>query len=178
MGRVRGFTLVDMKIKEQDMERLRRKVRALNNYSSREVDIVIRDTAKKAAEIAASTAPVDIGALRQSIDSNRVGKSTYDVYASAIYAPYVEFGTGELVDTSDAEALGIPASLIKAKYKGRGFVGKKRVQMKEAKGNTNLVWRTIQFPISIAPSPFFFSSARIAYKMLLDKLDRDLKKLT
>ena len=178
MARVRGFSLADMKISEPDLKRLRKKIKQLDQYSTNGVDVVLRDTAKKAAEIAASTVVVDVGALKQSIDSNRVGKNVYDVYASAIYAPYVEFGTGELVDSSDAQALGIPASLIKAKYKGRGFVGKKNVLMEESKGSTNMVWRTIQFPISIAPQPFFFGSARIAYKMMLDKIDRDLKKLT
>lgn len=178
MPRVKGFQLADMKISEADMARLQRQIKRLDKYTTNGLDLVLRDGAKKAAEIATSTVVVDNGALKQSIDSNRVARNTYDVYASAKYAPYVEFGTGDLVDSSDAEALGIPASLIKSKFKGRGFSGKKRVQIKERKGSTNMVWRTIQFPISLSPQPFFFSSIRIAYKMLLEKIDRDLKKLT
>jgi hypothetical protein len=178
MPRVKGFTLVDMKIDQKDFKRLNSKIKQLNKYGEQRVDDLLRDTATQAKEIAASTVAVDNGILRQSIDANRIAKNTYDVYASAKYAPYVEFGTGELVSTSDAEALGIPASLIKARFKGRGFAGKKRVQIKEKKGSTNMVWRTIQFPISLTPQPFFFSSVRIAYKMLLDRINKDLKNLT
>lgn len=178
MARVRGFSLVDMKISQRDMQMLNRKLKQLNRYGAQQMDIVLRDTARKAAEIATSTVVVDMGALKQSIDSNRIAKNTYDVYASAKYAPYVEFGTGELVNTSDAEALGIPASLIRSKFKGRGVTGSRRVQIKESKGSTNMVWRTINFPISLPAQPFFFGSVRIAYKMLLDKVNRDLKKLT
>lgn len=167
-----------MKISKRDLQVLERKMKQLSKYGEERMDILLRDTAKKAAEIAQHTVAVDAGVLRQSIDSNRISKNTYDVYASAKYAPYVEFGTGELVNTSDAEALGIPSSLIRSKFKGRGFTGTRNVQIKESKGSTKMVWRKINFPISLPAQPFFFGSVRIAYKMLLDKVDRDLKELT
>lgn len=177
MARVRGFGLADMKINQNDMRRLNQKLKQLNKYSQTGVDEAIRGTAAKSAEIAASTVVVDMGALKQSISYSQRGKAEYDVFASAKYAPYVEFGTGELVDVSDATALGIPAAAIRSEFQGRGFTGQKPVFLKK-RGSSAGEWRMIQFPISLPPRPFFFSSVRIAYKMLLQKLERDLKKLT
>jgi len=176
MARVKGFTLVDMKVNQSDFRRLEKKLKQLNRYSEKGVDDAIKGTAAKSAEIAASTVVVDMGALKQSISYSRKGKNEYDVFASAKYAPYVEFGTGELVDVSDAVELGIPASAIRSEFQGDGFTGKKPVFIKK-RGSTAGEWRMVQFPISLQPRPFFFSSVRIAYKMLLDKLERDIKKL-
>lgn len=177
MARKAGFSLVDMKINQGDLKRLDRKLKQLERYSKKGVDDMIKGTAAKSAEIAASTVVVDMGALKQSISYSRRGINEYDVFASAKYAPYVEFGTGELVDVSDAVALGIPPSAIRSEFQGRGFTGKKPVYMKK-RGSSAGEWRMVQFPISLQPKPFFFGSVRIAYKMLLDKLERDLKKLT
>lgn len=176
MARVQGFTLVDMKINQSDFKRLQNKLKQLDKYSQQGVDNAIKGTAAKSAEIAASTVVVDMGALKQSISYSMIGKGVYDVYASAKYAPYVEFGTGELVDVSDATALGIPASAVRSQFQGDGFTGQKPVWIKK-RGGTTGEWRMVQFPISLPPRPFFFSSVRIAYKMLLDKLERDIKKI-
>lgn len=50
---------------------------------------VAQDTAATARELA----PVDTGALRDSIEATHEGSGAYDVGPSVSYAPFVEFGT-------------------------------------------------------------------------------------
>ena len=91
----------------------------------------------------------DKGTLKQSIKSESKGK-TVEVIAGAHYAPYVEFGTGGMVDLDDMLQLGIPASYA-AQFKGKGI--------KE---------------VNLPARPFFFSSARIGFKTLLIRLKGEL----
>jgi hypothetical protein len=47
MARVKGFTLVDMKIDQKDFRRLNSKIKQLNKYGEQRVDDLLRDTAKR-----------------------------------------------------------------------------------------------------------------------------------
>ena len=58
------------------------------------------------------------------------------------------------MNTTEAEALGIPKATIKRLYKGKG----KR-------------------KINIPPQPFFFPAVRKGFKKLLDGIEKDLKQL-
>ena len=91
------------------------------------------------------------GTLRNTIKAERKGK-TVEVIAGAHYAPYVEFGTGGSVDLNDMLQLGIPASYA-AQFKGKGI-------------------RDVNLPAR----PFFFSSGRIGFKNLLNRLKGEIKK--
>jgi hypothetical protein len=75
-----------------------------------------------------------------------------NVVAAANYAPYVEFGTGGSVDLTDMTELGIPESYA-AQFKGKGI-------------------RDVNLPAR----PFFFSSARIGFKNLLNRLNGEIQK--
>ncbi len=104
-------------------------------------------TASQIDRTAKKSVVVDTGNLRQSIGYSASGK-TVSVYAKANYAPYVEFGTGGMVDLNDMQQLGIPESYA-AQFKGEGIK------------NVNLPAR-----------PFFFSSVRIEYKKLFDRISK------
>ncbi|CAB4153561.1 Bacteriophage HK97-gp10, putative tail-component [uncultured Caudovirales phage] len=68
----------------------------------KEVEKLIDDkTAEVALQIeldAKILAPKDLGKLAQSIHVVKVKESNYKIVAGVIYAPYVEFGTGGLVN--------------------------------------------------------------------------------
>lgn len=149
MPRVKGFKL-DMSISESDYDLLKNKLDRLKRESKTGFNMALRDTAKKMEEIAKGRVAVDTGKLKGSISSSPVSGG-YEFTATKKYAPYIEFGTGGLVDTEDAEKLGVPPSLIKKTFQG--------------KRNHNM-----------HPQPFFYSSARMAFQMLLDKLKTDYKR--
>ena len=86
---------------------------------------------------------------KKTIKAERKGK-TVEVIAGAHYAPYVEFGTGGMVNLDDMVQLGIPPSYA-AQFKGKGI--------KE---------------VNLPARPFFFSSARIGFKTLLVRLKGEL----
>ena len=79
--------------------------------------------------------------------------NTAEVGYNKKYAPYQEFGTGGLVDTKHARALGFSASEIKQLFKGKGIR-----------------------QVNIEPKPYFFPSVREGLKGLMDRLDDKLKK--
>ena len=92
------------------------------------------------------------GSLRQSISFSGKGKQVV-VVADKKYAPYVEFGTGGKVKLDDMLELGIPSSYA-MQFKGKGI-------------------REVNLPAR----PFFFSSARIGFKNLYDRVNRRLNKI-
>jgi hypothetical protein len=79
--------------------------------------------------------------------------NTAEVGYNKKYAPYQEFGTGGLVDTKHARALGFSASEIKQLFKGKGIR-----------------------EVNIEPKPYFFPSVREGLKALMGRLDDKLKK--
>lgn len=74
----------------------------INNYQQKVTRDVEFATAKSASEIvlqAQQKVPVDTGKLKQSIRyfKDKSGKLVYWITADEIYAPYIEFGTGDFV---------------------------------------------------------------------------------
>jgi len=139
-----------MKINSSDLAQLKKKLNNLRAFDKKTLSNELGRAAMDIARLAKQNAPVDKGTLKQSIKSERKGK-TVEVIAGAHYAPYVEFGTGGMVDLDDMLQLGIPASYA-AQFKGKGI--------KE---------------VNLPARPFFFSSARIGFKTLLNRLKGELK---
>lgn len=142
---------VNIKIDQSDLSKLKKKLDNLRAFESQKLSNELGKTALDISRMAKQTAPVDSGTLKQSIKAERKGK-TVEVIAGANYAPYVEFGTGGSVDLNDMLQLGIPASYA-AQFKGKGI-------------------RDVNLPAR----PFFFSSARIGFKNLLNRLNGEIKK--
>lgn len=138
-----------MKINSSDLAQLKKKLNNLRAFDKKTLSNELGRAAMDIARLAKQNAPVDKGTLKQSIKSERKGK-TVEVIAGANYAPYVEFGTGGMVDLDDMLQLGIPASYA-AQFKGKGI--------KE---------------VNLPARPFFFSSARIGFKTLLIRLKGEL----
>jgi len=140
-----------IKINQSDLKSLKKKMDNLRAFDKQVLSNEIGRSALEIARIAKQNVVVDSGNLKQSIKTERKGK-TAEVVAGAKYAPYVEFGTGGLVDLTDMLELGIPASYA-AQFKGKGIK------------NVNLPAR-----------PFFFNAARIGLKNLLVRLNGEIKK--
>ena len=142
---------VNIKINQSDLNKLKNKLDKMRAFESKTLSNELGKTGSEIVRLAKRLAPVDKGSLKQSISAQRSGKSI-NVVAAANYAPYVEFGTGGSVDLTDMIELGIPPSYA-AQFKGKGI-------------------RDVNLPAR----PFFFSSARIGFKNLLNRLNGEIKK--
>ena len=131
--------------------KLSKKLDKMRAFESKTVSNELGKTGLEIVRLAKRSAPVDKGALKQSISTQRSGKSV-NVVAAANYAPYVEFGTGGRVDLTDMTELGIPESYA-AQFKGKGIKD-----------------------VNLPARPFFFSSARIGFKNLLNRLNGEIQK--
>lgn len=142
---------VNIKIDQSDLSKLKRKLDNLRTFESKKLSNELGRTGFDIVKLAKRSAPVDKGSLKQSIGLQKSGKSI-TVFANAHYAPYVEFGTGGMVDLNDMKKLGIPESYAQ-QFKGKGL-------------------RDVNLPAR----PFFFSSARVGFKNLLNRLNGEIKK--
>jgi len=142
---------VNIKINQNDLMKLSKKLDKMRAFESKTVSNELGKTGLEIVRLAKRSAPVDKGALKQSISTQRSGKSV-NVVAAANYAPYVEFGTGGRVDLTDMTELGIPESYA-AQFKGKGIKD-----------------------VNLPARPFFFSSARIGFKNLLNRLNGEIQK--
>lgn len=140
---------MSIKIDKSDLAQLKKKLDNLRAFDKNTLSNELGRAGLDIARIAKRAAPVDKGTLRQSIKSEKKGK-TVEIIAGAKYAPYVEFGTGSFVNFDDMIELGIPVSYA-AQFKGSK-------------------------PGYMKPQPFFFSSARIGLKKLLIRLNGEIQK--
>jgi len=131
--------------------KLSRKLDKMRAFESKTLSNELGKTGLEIVRLAKREVPAPTGTLRNSISTQKSGKSV-NVVASANYAPYVEFGTGGSVDLNDMTQLGIPESYA-AQFKGKGI-------------------RDVNLPAR----PFFFISARIGFKNLLNRLNGEIQK--
>ena len=131
------------------MSQLKKKLDNLRAFDKKTLSNELGRASMDIVRMAKQNVVVDKGALKQSIKAERKGK-TVEVIAGANYAPYVEFGTGGMVDLDDMVQLGIPPSYA-AQFKGKGI--------KE---------------VNLPARPFFFNAARIGLRNLLVRLKGEL----
>jgi len=114
-----------IRINQNQLLMLRKKLEDIKRLSADELSKELGTTALLIVKTAKDFAPVDNGDLKKSIGSERQNKQNVRVFAKAVYAPYIEFGTGRGVTMREIDQLGIPhsyAAEFKGKGKGRGFV--------------------------------------------------------
>ena len=142
----------NIKINQSDLNQLNKKLSFFKNFDKKVLSSELGRTALDISRLAKRTVPVDTGGLRNSITAEIQGK-TVSVVVNKDYAPYIEFGTGSMVKIDDMLALGIPPSYA-MQFKGKGL-------------------RQVNLPAR----PFLFSSARIEYNKLLNRLNNRIKKI-
>ncbi len=138
-----------IKINQSDLSQLKKKLDNLRAFDKKTLSNELGRSAMDIVRMAKQNVSVDKGTLKQSIKSERKGK-TVEVIAGAHYAPYVEFGTGGMVNLDDMVQLGIPPSYA-AQFKGKGI--------KE---------------VNLPARPFFYNAARIGLRNLLVRLKGEL----
>lgn len=125
---------------------LKRKGKALSNGIDAEMQASVLDINKKQMQLV----PVDKGFLKSSLKFNKKQPLNYEIVsagAGSSYAPYIEFGTGGMID--------IPTGLEDEAVKYRGS-GKRNVNMRA--------------------QPFFYSPAFVEWKELQQKIKKMLEK--
>ena len=142
---------MNIKINQSDLSKLNKKLDKLRAFESQKVSNELGKTGLEIVRLAKRAVKAPTGTLRNTISAQKSGK-TINVVANAKYSPYVEFGTGGRVDLEDMLRLGIPPSYA-AQFKGKGI-------------------RDVNLP----PRPFFFSSARVGFKNLLNRLTGQINK--
>lgn len=75
-----------------------KELRKIGKDIESEIDIATSDIANQISADAKKLAPANMGQLRQSIYPAKIKDSNYKIVASAPYAPYMEFGTGGLIN--------------------------------------------------------------------------------
>lgn len=144
---------VETKIDQNGLNELLAKIEALKKYSVNGVSNELGTIALQSARRAKRAAPKDKGELQKGIRGEKQGKQAV-VMSAAKYSPYVEFGTGRMVDLDDMQQLGIPDSYA-AQFKGKGI-------------------REVNLPAR----PFFFNSVRIELQKGLVRIKDRLDKIT
>jgi HK97 gp10 family phage protein len=82
-----------MNLKLTGVQKMINQLAKVENEISAEVDAELQSSLNKMTKDAKRAAPANFGQLRNSIGSRNESKLRYSLFASAWYAPYVEFGT-------------------------------------------------------------------------------------
>jgi HK97 gp10 family phage protein len=106
------------------MKQLESKLQNLTTALKEDVGNEISASVNTIRNSAIRLAPVNLGQLRGSINTDKVNELTYSVAANASYAPYVEFGTGPQVN--------VPADFKSYAQQFKGKSGGKFRDMVEA----------------------------------------------
>lgn len=82
----------------KDIKKLEKILANLDGVIKEDLDILVNSATKSAQAVAIKEAPVDMGALKQANNVEKLADMSYAVYNNKKYAGYVEFGTGKKVD--------------------------------------------------------------------------------
>jgi HK97 gp10 family phage protein len=101
-------------VNSKQLQNVIRNVRGLDKQTRNKAENVINFYALKIESGAKQRVPVDTGRLRSSIKTEKFGSIGRRVYTNVEYAPYVEFGTREKVETTIA---GVDYSNVAIQFK-------------------------------------------------------------
>jgi hypothetical protein len=135
-------------VKVKGLDFLEKRIKESHSKIAEQYTEAINETVIEISKLAKSKVPVQTGVLKNSIGYSLYTKAEgASVYASAHYAPYVEFGTGE--------NFGIPpyVNVNDGKLKDYAFTFKRKKQV-----------------IGRPYKPFMFNSYSEVYTKMLNKL--------
>jgi phage gpG-like protein len=139
-------------INQADMAKLQNKIKQLKKLDRQGLSNELGQFALASLAQMKRDVPVKTTSLQKSITVTAQNKEVI-LEAGMKYAPYVEFGTGTKVKLSHLEELGIPETYA-MQFKGKGI--------KE---------------VNLPPRPFFFTTIRRQLKLLLNRIDKKIKKI-
>lgn len=139
-------------IDKADLAKLQNKMKQLQKLDRQGLSNELGAFALKSVAEMQREVPKQTFDLMRSITATAQNKQVI-LEAGKHYAPYVEFGTGRMVDLQHLKKLGIPESYA-MQFKGRGI-------------------REVNLPAR----PFFFTTIRRQLKVLLKSIDQKIKKI-
>ena len=140
-----------VRLEVKNIKNVEAALKKYGNKAVKEFADVVFDEATKLAEVAKIKAPVDFGTLQNSINWQKVNDLDYNVGTKIPYAPFMEFGTGGLVDIpSGWEGMAEP-------FKGKGI---KQV---------NLTPQPFMYPAYLASKKTYSKQL----KLVIEKLNKD-----
>lgn len=137
-----------------DLKKVLHDLKKFGDDANDDIHIVTVDNATDIMLNAKRNAPIDLGKLKQSIQTRKIDDFNYRIEATEKYAPFQEFGTGKFVDLSYLVNAGYPKSYA-MQFKGKGI--KK---------------------VNILPQPFLIPAFINGRKQYLNDLKKLLKDLT
>lgn len=139
-------------IDKADLTKLQNKMKELQKLDRQGLSNELGAFALKSVAEMQREVPKQTFDLMRSITATAQNKQVI-LEAGKHYAPYVEFGTGRMVDLQHLKKLGIPESYA-MQFKGRGI-------------------REVNLPAR----PFFFTTIRRQLKVFLKSIDQKIKKI-
>ena len=139
-------------IDKADMAKLQNKIKQLKKLDRQGLSNELGQFALASLAQMKRDVPVKTTSLQKSITVSAQNKEVI-LEAGMKYAPYVEFGTGTKVKLTHLTELGIPETYA-MQFKGKGI--------KE---------------VNLPPRPFFFTTIRRQLKLLLNRIDKKIKKI-
>lgn len=145
---------VNIKVDANSLAMLKKKIKQLEDLSTKELSNELGKSALDMVNDMQVNVVKDNGDLARSIVAERLNEKNLRVVAKANYAPYVEFGTGKLVNLKWLNLAGFKNKYAE-KFQGRGI--------KE---------------INLPARPYFFPAVRKEKYKLITRLENKIKKLT
>ena len=136
------------------MKELVTKLKKFGKEGEQRIHDTTQNTAEEIRLDAVSLAPYDHGRLRNSMYKEQIGDLSYKIATNVEYAPYMEFGTGGMVDLSYLTQAGYPSSEA-AQFKGAS-----------------------QERVHLQPQPFLYPAFIINRLQYIEDLKNDLEDLT
>ena len=132
-----------MKIELKGIEQFKRELNKVKSNITREIERTTSASLLRIQSDAKRKAAVDTGRLRAAIHHRQQGTDgEVAVYDSVHYAPYIEFGTGNLVSVPDE------LKEIAMEFKGRGV------------GQVNLPARPFLYPAFVKEQPVYIRNIK------------------
>lgn len=104
-------------VNSRELQNVVNRVRGLDRHFRKRAENILDFYALKIESNAKRNVPVDTGRLRSSIKTEKFGDIGRRVYTNVEYAPFVEFGTGYLVETTIS---GVDYSNVAIQFKRGG----------------------------------------------------------
>lgn len=166
-----------MNVKLTGVQKIINQLAKVENEISAEVDAELQASLSKMERDAKRAAPANFGQLRNSIGNRKESKLRYSLFASAWYAPYVEFGTrGKAKVPAELEGVGQQIQGRASRGNFKAFVEsiylwgtKKKIIKKDDRNHALNIARKI-YKEGIAPQPYLWPAFVAERSKLVDRI--------
>jgi HK97 gp10 family phage protein len=166
-----------MNLKLTGVQKIINQLAKVESEITAEVDAELQASLNKMERDAKRSAPANFGQLRNSIGNRKESKLRYSLFASAWYAPYVEFGTrGKVKVPTELEGIGQQIQGRTSRGNFKAFIEsiylwgtKKKIIKKGDKNHAINIARKI-YREGIAPQPYLWPAFVAERGKLIDRI--------